>query len=168
MFFLKVLKTIFVTKDHLVWKYCTSKCQNPRSYKRKLSPAYCCDDSCGRKQTQLMHNIMSFQLLHLLISEVWKSDAVLYKYSVIFGSHYERPKIKNGSNFLYSWHVSECFFSCPVSHTVKCRLFKKSIFLESNKAMCLYLFILLFHLQLLPVFYVKLNSIVKVLFHSAY
>ena len=88
VFLILELFAFFDTKDHLVWKYYTSKCQNPRSYKHKLSLAYCCDDSWGRRQTQLMHKIMSFSfftysspkyenLMLFLMKTVWFSEPII-------------------------------------------------------------------------------------------
>ena len=48
-----------------------------------------------------------WKIINLLISEIWKSDAVLDKSRVIFWSRYERPgKVQTFILILHSWTYS--------------------------------------------------------------
>lgn len=67
---------LFLDSWHLIWKCCTSKCQDPRSCKHKLFLACCFDDICNEKWNQFSYQWVSFQTVStngtLRQRKVWK------------------------------------------------------------------------------------------------
>ena len=54
---------LFLDSWHLIWKCCTSKCQDPRSCKHKLFLAYCFGDICNAMESciSVWNQWVSFQ-----------------------------------------------------------------------------------------------------------